>query len=105
MGMIFGEDRSKIASGVEDGDDGSIDLDDRLYFPPDEKVIDISKNIRDLVHVEITIDAVCGPNCEGLCLRCGTNLNISNCKCGKQSVEKEKGYGPLKDLRNQMQQT
>lgn len=106
MGMIFGEDKSKTfgMSEAEEDDDALIDLDDQLYFPPDEKVIDISKNIRDLIHIEITISALCDPNCKGLCLKCGNNLNISNCTCRKQKVE-EKGYGPLGNLRKQMQQT
>ncbi|KAK6148965.1 hypothetical protein DH2020_016490 [Rehmannia glutinosa] len=106
MGVIFGEDKYKTLgmSDAEDDDDALIDLDDQLYFPLDEKVIDISKNIRDLIHVEITISAVCDPNCRGLCLQCGTNLNIGKCTCKNQKVQ-EKGYGPLGDLRKQMQQT
>ncbi|EYU21633.1 hypothetical protein MIMGU_mgv1a018410mg [Erythranthe guttata] len=104
LGTIFGDEKLKSVE-AEDSDDSLIDLDDQLYFPPDEKVVDISKNIRDLIHVEITITALCGPNCRGLCLDCGTNLNISKCICGKKKVH-EKGYGgPLRDLREQMQQT
>ncbi|KAL7099731.1 hypothetical protein ACP275_09G103300 [Erythranthe tilingii] len=104
LGTIFGDEKLKTVE-AEDSDDSLIDLDDQLYFPPEEKVVDISKNIRDLIHVEITITALCGPNCRGLCLDCGTNLNISKCICGKKKVQ-EKGYGgPLRDLREQMQQT
>ncbi|PIN07847.1 hypothetical protein CDL12_19580 [Handroanthus impetiginosus] len=106
MGMIFGEDKSRTFGTSElddDNNDALIDLDDQLYFPPEEKAIDISKNIRDLIHVEITISALCDPNCRGLCLKCGTNLNTSKCTCKKHKVE-EKGYGPLRDLRKQMQQ-
>ncbi|KAJ9184479.1 hypothetical protein P3X46_004199 [Hevea brasiliensis] len=106
MGVIFGKDKfkSSMASSMEeeDDDDASIDWDDRLYFPPEEKEIDISKHIRDLVHVEISINAICDPSCKGLCLNCGTNLNTSSCSCSKERI-KEKGYGPLKDLRKQMQ--
>ncbi|KAJ9181392.1 hypothetical protein P3X46_009526 [Hevea brasiliensis] len=106
MGVIFGEDRfkSSMASGEEeeDDDDASIDWDDRLHFPPEETEVDISKQIRDLVHVEITIDTICDPSCKGLCLKCGTNLNTSSCSCSKEK-NKETSYGPLKDLRKQMQ--
>ncbi|XP_057772850.1 large ribosomal RNA subunit accumulation protein YCED homolog 1, chloroplastic [Salvia miltiorrhiza] len=103
IGMIFGEEKLKTFETEED-DDASIDLDDQLYFPPEQKVIDISKNIRDIIHVEITISAVCDPNCKGLCLKCGANLNISKCTCRQQKVE-EKAHGPLGNLRKQMQQT
>lgn len=100
MGTLYGDDRAG------DNDDASIDIDDQLYFPAEEKEIDISKHIRDIVHVEITINAVCDANCKGLCLRCGTNLNRSNCGCGgAMTPEKGKGNGgPLKELRKQMQQ-
>ncbi|CAI9773632.1 unnamed protein product [Fraxinus pennsylvanica] len=97
MGVIFGEDKFKsfgMSEEDESDNDALIDPEDHLYFPPEEKFIDISKNIRDLVHIEITIKAVCNPSCKGLCLKCGTNLNISNCNCRTNEVE-EKGYGPL----------
>lgn len=87
----------------EDEDEESIDLDDRLYFPSDEKAIDISKNIRDIVHLEITINAVCDPSCKGLCLKCGTNLNKSTCRCDAADAEQLKEFGPLGSLKQQMQ--
>lgn len=107
MGVIFGDGKVKFSSGSseegEEDDEASIDLEDRLYFPPEQKEIDISKNIRDMVHVEITINAICDSMCKGLCLNCGTNLNTGSCNCSKQKV-KEKSHGPLGNLKNQMQQ-
>lgn len=94
--------RSEQGDGDEDEDD-LIELDDWLYFPVEEKEIDISKHIRDLIHVEITIAEVCNPQCKGLCLKCGVNLNNSSCKCKVQDTGK-KGYGPLGGLRRQMLQ-
>ncbi|GFP88987.1 hypothetical protein PHJA_001042400 [Phtheirospermum japonicum] len=106
FGVIFGKDKSKTIADYDDDEDGLIDFDDQLYFPVDKKSIDISKNIRDLIHVEITISAVCDASCKGLCLKCGTNLNTGKCTCNnnRQKVQ-EKGFGPLGDLRKQMQQT
>ncbi|CAA6655794.1 unnamed protein product [Spirodela intermedia] len=72
LGTIYGTEKSRgfsMGGEDEDEDEESIDLDDRLYFPSDEKAIDISKNIRDIVHLEITINAVCDPSCKGLCLK------------------------------------
>lgn len=106
MGTIFGEDKSEPSPGLEDveeEDDADIDMDDWLYFPAEEKEIDISKHIRDLVHLEITLNAVCNPGCKGLCLRCGTNLNMGMCSCSDSDVRK-KDFGPLGNLRKQMQQ-
>ncbi|CAI0415572.1 unnamed protein product [Linum tenue] len=87
----------------DDGDDdASIDWDDRLHFPLEESEIDISKNLRDLIHVEITINGVCDPMCKGACLQCGTNLNTSSCNCSSEKAS-GKTYGPLGNLREQMQ--
>ena len=106
MGMIYGEDKNKAYTGIGKGgdedDDASIDFEDRLYFPSGEKEIDISKHIRDLVHLEINIDAVCGPNCKGFCFKCGTNLNTGICNCSEQEAEKTP-YGPLGNLKEKMQ--
>lgn len=107
MGTTFGEDRHKgtFERGKEDNDE-EIDLDDQLYFPAQEKEIDISKHIRDIIHIEISLNGLCDTNCKGVCLRCGTNLNRSCCNCTKDAVKGvPKEYGPLKDLRKQMHKT
>lgn len=98
MGFLYGEENSN----EEEDEDASIDIEDRLHFPPDRKEIDVSKHIRDMVHLEITMNAVCDPNCKGLCLNCGTNLNVSFCSCTKQEVS-DLGRGPLGELKKQMQ--
>lgn len=105
MGVIFGEDKlttSGISGEDEDDEDALIDLDDRLYFPPAEKQIDISKNIRDRVHLEITMNSVCDPGCKGMCLKCGQNFNTGSCNCSKEEA-KEKSFGPLGNLKEKMQ--
>ncbi|KAJ0094185.1 hypothetical protein Patl1_15805 [Pistacia atlantica] len=105
IGTMFGTDKHKSSTGnieEDEDDDESIDWDDRLYFPLEEKEIDISKNIRDTVHLEITINAICDPKCKGICLKCGTNLNTSICNCSKGQVQ-EQAYGPLGNLRKQME--
>ncbi|KHN48011.1 hypothetical protein glysoja_015481 [Glycine soja] len=103
-GVIFGEDKLTTSgnSGEDDDDDALIDMDDQLYFPPEQKQIDISKNIRDRVHLEITMNSVYGPGCKGMCLKCGQNFNTGNCNCSKQEVQ-EKSFGPLGNLKEKMQ--
>ncbi|KAK1552151.1 hypothetical protein Q3G72_011211 [Acer saccharum] len=105
IGAMFGEDKSNSSigrNGEEVDDDASVDWDDRLYFPLEEREIDISKNIRDMVHLEITINAICDPKCKGICLKCGTNLNKGKCNCSTEEA-KERSNGPLGDLRRQME--
>lgn len=106
MGIIYGEGKFRASGNTEqedEDDDNLIDLDDQLYFPPEENEIDISKPIRDMVHVEITIDEPCDPKCKGFCLRCGVNLNRNTCQCRVQEMDR-KACGPLGDLRKQMHQ-
>jgi len=88
LGTIFGEDDEKL-----------IDFEDQVYFPSEEMELDISKQIRDLVHVEITINSVCDAGCKGMCLKCGANLNKTNCRCRRE----EKTGGPLQNLKEQME--
>ncbi|CAN6481822.1 unnamed protein product [Victoria cruziana] len=98
--LIIGQGNSKIFDGNgEDDDEDAFDLDDVLHFPVEDNEIDISKQIRDTIHVEIKITALCDPSCKGLCLRCGTNLNRSNCSCGAQDGQ---GSGLLGDLRSRV---
>ncbi|AEE76292.1 unnamed protein product [Arabidopsis thaliana] len=101
LGFTFGNDKEE-GEDDDDNDDSWIDWEDKLHFPPEVKEIDISKHIRDLVHLEITITAICDSACKGMCLKCGANLNKRKCDCGRE--EKDKGYGPLGNLREQMQQ-
>lgn len=99
MGVLYGGNQQNSEDSDED-DDALIDMDDRLHFPAEQNQIDISKNIRDLVHVEITMNAVCDPNCKGMCLRCCANLNISECRCAEQT--EDTNFGPLGNLREKM---
>lgn len=104
MGVIYRGDPNGSSSGTgeDEEDDDSVDLDDRLYFPPEQKEIDISKPIRDMVHLEITMDAICDSKCKGLCLNCGTNLNTSRCDCSQQEVS-DVGSRPFQNLKKRMQ--
>lgn len=105
MGVIYGEEKFRtVGDDGQEEDDNLADFDDQLYFPPEDKEIDISKHIRDLLHLEITIDAICDPKCNGICLRCGTNLNRNSCKCKMPSADGIH-HGPFGNLRKQMQQS
>lgn len=103
LGTIYEEEEEEeVSSATGTQDDEDIDWDDRLHFPAGDKEIDISKHIRDVIHLEITFDALCSPTCKGLCLVCGTNLNTNSCTCS--SKQKPKGRGPLKQLLRPLQQ-
>ncbi|CAI5460236.1 unnamed protein product [Closterium sp. Yama58-4] len=49
---------NSLPADYDDGDEGDmldLDLDDKLYFPPDQRIIDVSKYVRDTVHLEIPL--------------------------------------------------
>lgn len=101
LGRLAAVKKTESTSSDQDMEveDALVDHDDWLYFPCEEKQIDNSKHLRDLLLIEITVSAICDPNCKGLCLKCGANLNHEKCKCGKQKKE-DAGYGPIGNLRN-----
>lgn len=101
--VVSWADKAKGDGGIgeDEEEETEIDLDDQMHFPPEEKEIDISKYIRDTVHLEFTINGVCDINCKGLCLSCGTNLNRNSCNCGIQN--EYVANGPLGTLKKQMQ--
>lgn len=93
--------------GTHGDEDRDIDWDDRLHFPAGEREIDISKQVRDIIHLEVNMNMVCSANCKGVCLQCGSNLNLNKCSCvkvkgGEKSPGASGNYGPLRDLRKKM---
>lgn len=85
---MYEEDRTKFPwlAGSQDEDHEAIDSDNCLHFLAKEKEIDILKHIRDMIHLEITLDTFCSSSCKVLCLVCGAgaNLNTSSCNCSAE---------------------
>ena len=50
-----------------------------LYVPEDGN-IDLSPVVREYLLIESPIKPICKPECQGLCIECGTNLNFSTCE-------------------------
>jgi len=50
-----------------------------LYVPEDGNV-DLSPVIREYLMLENPIKPLCRPDCQGLCIVCGENLNTSTCE-------------------------
>lgn len=40
----------------------------------------------------------CKPDCKGLCLKCGVNLNFEECKCSKDPEGESSPFGILQDI-------
>jgi uncharacterized protein len=85
----------------------SVQLDDLFYYPPasappgelavgEDGFIDLAPLVRQLSLLEIPMQPFCRPDCQGLCVECGHNLNEGDCGC--QSNELDPRLAVLKDL-------
>jgi uncharacterized protein len=69
--------------------------DDTVYtFTGD--VIDLQESIREQVLFALPMSFVCGPNCKGLCVKCGRNLNQQTCNCSRETINPQ--FEKLRDL-------
>jgi uncharacterized protein len=73
-------------------------LDELFYYPPSEAspgemavgedgYIDLGPLLRDLSILELPVRSFCRPDCRGLCLHCGQNLNEALCECPPGEVD------------------
>ena len=56
----------------------------RSYYSNDE--LSIMPVIRDTILLSIPIAPQCRPECKGVCLECGENLNLGDCACCKTAA-------------------
>jgi uncharacterized protein len=70
----------------------TLDIDELFYYPPEAApaeayvvgengFIDLSPLVRELALLDMPIQPLCRPDCQGLCMICGQNLNESDCGC------------------------
>lgn len=106
IGVVLGADKGALLPDEEVDAVLDLDLDDKLHFPKTQKSIDLSKYIRDTVHLEIPLQCLCALSCRGICVDCGTNLNINVCKCqGKVSKQERRAiWAPLEQLKKKMEE-
>jgi uncharacterized protein len=62
---------------------------------PENGYIDLEPLLREYALLEFPISPACKPDCKGLCLICGENLN--KIECGHQSIP-DSPFAALKDL-------
>eukprot|EP00250_Pteridium_aquilinum_P020472 c24827_g1_i4 orf=1125-2108(-) len=105
IGVVLGEAGSTPDEEEDLEEILDLDLDDKMHFPKSEKSIDISKYIRDTVHLEIPLQCLCLLSCKGRCIDCGKNLNTGTCSCGMnvQKEDKRAMWGPLDQLKKQLE--
>ncbi|MFC2029517.1 DUF177 domain-containing protein [Chloroflexota bacterium] len=62
------------------------ELDEALLID-DKHTLDLSEVVRQELLLAATGEAVCHPDCAGLCSTCGGNLNLGECACEEDTVD------------------
>lgn len=76
----------------------TITLDEVFYHPPhladngeytvnDTGNIDLGPLMREVAILALPMQPICKPNCQGLCMECGSNLNEGDCGCVDDDVD------------------
>ncbi len=76
----------------------SVSLGELLYYPPhttppgelfigEDGFIDLAPLVRELTLLEIPLNPICRPDCQGLCQECGANLNEEECGCTDDIID------------------
>lgn len=59
--------------------------------------LEFNDTLRELILMEMPMKPICRPDCRGLCLQCGTNLNAGTCGCSAEEVDPQ--WSPLRALK------
>lgn len=76
----------------------SLDIDELFYYPPEAApaetyvvgengYIDLSPLVRELALLDTPLKPLCRPDCQGLCMTCGQNLNVGDCGCEQEEID------------------
>jgi uncharacterized protein len=49
--------------------------------------VDLGKEIKDYILLEMPLNPLCKTSCEGLCPTCGENLNLTQCNCTTTRID------------------
>lgn len=75
-----------------------LEIDELFYYPPEAApaevyvvgengYIDLSPLVRELALLDRPIRPLCRPDCQGLCMTCGRNLNEGDCGCAEEEID------------------
>ena len=86
---------------IEDEDVEVVEVDSGISFY-DGISIDLDKEIRDLILINIPIGPVCWEDCKGLCSGCGADLNTVPCGCSSDGGPSP--FDKLKELKAKLEE-
>ena len=71
-------------------------VDESILILPDSAQIDFAPILREYALLEVPIKPLHSPDCKGLCMECGQDLNVKD--CGHRDTEGDSPFAALKDL-------
>ena len=71
-------------------------VDESVLVLPDSAQIDFAPILREYALLEVPINPLHSPDCKGLCIECGQDLNIED--CGHSQHKDDSPFSVLKDL-------
>ena len=70
--------RAVIADAADDGENPEL-------FPLEGTEVDLDEILTTAIVLDMESKLLCREDCKGLCPRCGKNLNLGPCGCGKET--------------------
>jgi uncharacterized protein len=64
-----------------DAKDKPVHKDGEHLYIDEKHTLDLSETLREYASMVVPMKPLCMPECEGLCQKCGANLNESSCVC------------------------
>ena len=71
-------------------------VDESILPLPDSAQIDFGPILREYALLEVPINPIHSPDCKGLCLECGQDLNVAD--CGHEDTNGDNPFSALKNL-------
>ena len=73
-------------------------FDELFYYPPgsapegayvvgENGFIDLAPLVHELAWLSVPMQPLCKPDCQGLCMECGHNLNLGDCGCEEENID------------------
>lgn len=72
------------------------DADESAYLIAPDGTADITEPTRQQIWVSLPLQPLCRPDCRGLCVQCGANLNLESCNCEEEIIDPR--FAALKEL-------
>ena len=60
---------------------------DPVLLIDDHHILDLAEVFRQAIYLELPMHPICGPDCRGLCPRCGQNLDAGPCDCVDDEID------------------